>query len=176
MALIDYTYFQQGAVAVPNLADEVIADLNYYIQKYEPIYLAKVLGVAFRDAFLAGLEADPVEQKWKQLKEGATYQNGNQEWIGFTNDSKQSPIANYVYIKFARDNQTLFTGIGEVAPAAENATAKLARRRFADVWTEMAYWNVDLYNYLVKSSGMYPEFNAGMVDGLFYLPDNLMDV
>jgi hypothetical protein len=174
--LIDYTYFQNGLIAIPNLADEVIADLQFAVAKYEPLYLEKVLGRKLYREFMAGLEADPIEQKWLDLRDGAEYNDGESVWRGFQNEEKISPIANYVFVKFATEQQSVFTGIGEAKPSAENSTIITVRARIASVWSEMAVLNTELYGFLSERGEDYPAFTPWDFPPVMLEPDNLMDV
>lgn len=157
MSLIDYTYFQKGAIAIPNLKDENLANLNSYIDIYEDVYFNKMLGIELKNEFLTGLEAATPEQRWLDLRDGVEYvvDDKTYQWIGFINIAKLSPIANYVFCKLIQDEQTRNTGLGEVNPTTENGSVVFPYRRMGLVWSQMAEWNRSLFHFLNENEADY---------------------
>jgi hypothetical protein len=71
--LINAAYFI-GDLNIPNTGKTEVAELlDWYIQKYEPEFLQKVLGYQFYKNLLAGLQETTVAQKWVDLLEGKEY-------------------------------------------------------------------------------------------------------
>lgn len=168
MSLINDTYFQQGLIAIPNLRDENLANLNSYIDIYEPIYLNKLLGIKLKNEFLTGLEAETPEQRWLDLRDGVEYEVSDvvYKWQGFTNVIKKSPIANYVFCKQLQDSQTRSSGVGEVKPEVENGSVINPYYRIGSVWTEMAEWNRELYMFLKEKEADYLSWDANYYSSL----------
>lgn len=78
MALINASYFN-GEINIPNVDKQVgigypVLDLlNQFIEKYEPVFLKKVLGYAFYNDFMLGLQQSTVAQRWTDLLIGKEY-------------------------------------------------------------------------------------------------------
>lgn len=109
---------------------EVIASVNKFIAKYEKRYLILLLGDDLYNQFVSGLLVGPVDQKWTDLKNA----------IVDTVD-KVSPISNYVYFYFQRNEVTQTVGAGEATPDLMNGitASKLDKTRRA--WNEMVSLN-----------------------------------
>lgn len=165
MAFTDYTYYQKRLLAIPNLRDEVLDNLNDFIDIYEDEYLNKMLGIKLKNQFLAGLEETTIEDKWTNLLEGYEFEIGGiiYKWNGFQSSKKVSPIANYVFCHFVEQNQNLYTGIGTVIPNAENGNVITPQYRLSAVWSEMAKMNIELVNFLYEFEGSdYPDWDFNL--------------
>lgn len=62
--------------------------------------------------------------------------------------SKQSPIANYVYYWYIRNNHSQTAAMGEVKSKNENAAAHSPALKMTRAWNEMSEWVCDLTEYL----------------------------
>ncbi len=161
MSLIDSTYFKKRLLTIPNLKEDVLLNLNYYISKYEDKYLEKMLGLKLKNQFLEGLEAETIDDKWIRLRDGYEYDISNltYKWGGFVTSDKISPIANYVFCNFAVDNQSIYSGIGAVIANAENGKVIPPQYRVSSVWNDMVKMNKDLINFLYEFEGNdYPDW------------------
>ena len=124
----------------------VKSSINWFINKYEPELLNKVLGKKLATELTEGLEADPIEDKWIALR-----------------DIMKPIIANYVYTMYQRNNTTSTTGSGEVKSKAETADrisplSKIVRARneMVDLIRELS---CDMQNYPFNED--YPEYCPG---------------
>ena len=168
MPIIDYKYFGGGLLKIPVRDPDEREEIDRYIAIYEPEYLDKVLGKELAQAFLAGIETDPIEQRWIDLLQGS----GN--WPGFKDEDKyQSPIANYVYIKFFVEHQDLFLPTGNIKAKNENSIPANSRLRTAMIWNDMVNYNWLLHGF-VYSSGAYSEFAPE--NSSLFANDNIYDV
>lgn len=126
-------------VEQPNVAAEV----NLFIDKYEPEYLHKVLGLALFDAYTAGIIAeDPI---YIALRDGGTY-------ISYAElrryEGLKPGIINYVYYHYIRNHVTYTTGTGEKAiNNPVDSTHKQVR-----AWNDMVEHNRGLYWYALGNS------------------------
>ena len=151
---IDNTYFTGPLLLAQKAVPEVAATITAYVNQFEPEYLKKVLGYSFWKQFMAGLEDDPVAQKWIDLRDGSefTLPNGTlTKWNGFVAGSdavKLSPIANYVYWQFRMNTSTLTTGTGETVAQNENSLQISPGRKMCDTWNAMVVQNVTLWMFL----------------------------
>lgn len=98
MSFIDASYFV-GDLNIPNSGSSEIAErITWFIQKYEPIFLQKLLGYPLYKAFIAGLAVTPPatpDPRLINILYGCEYTdlNGNlQKWKGLI--ITDSPIYN----------------------------------------------------------------------------------
>ncbi|RZK45849.1 MAG: hypothetical protein EOO97_00405 [Pedobacter sp.] len=126
MQLIDGTYFI-GELNIPNLDKEhVRQSLEVFMTKYQKRFLTLLLGEDVYKAFKAGLEESQVSEEWVKLRDKLVDE-----------DTKQSPIANYVYWFFMYNNATQTTDNGEVIASAENSTVISPVTKMVRAWNEM---------------------------------------
>lgn len=159
--IIDYTYFNGQITIAQRSQPEVRADLDTLIERLEPRYLKLLLGLGFYNAFIAGIEPiSGAEQRWLDILNGIEYEKNGRyyQWIGFENDLKQSPIANYIYTKYVEKEVEQATGIGIVKPATENGSLASATPKIVRAWNEMVVWQRGLIRYLDENRSVYPEW------------------
>lgn len=162
--IIDQTYFVRR-LNVPQAGNtEGLADLNGYIEQYEPEFLSCVLGYDLAKAFNEGIDGSglPSEQRWIDLLEGAEFSQGGclYRWSGFkpVTGVKVSPIANYVFFKFVDEKITDFTLVGTVSSKTDNNRTASAIDRLVDTWNRMVDMNKILYRFLKVNKTAYPEW------------------
>ena len=169
--IIDRTYFV-GELNIPNVGTPAIGGLvDWFIQKYEPKFMVDILGYELNKAFQAGWVAYTVDQKWTDLIEGVEYTDlaGKlRYWQGFVTFlpsliGNQSPIANYVYYWFVRNNLSQTATMGEVKTANENATAHNPGLKMVRAWNEISRWVCDLVDYLNAAKVTYPEWESQQI-------------
>ena len=174
--LIDVSYFV-GEINIPNCSIDDITNgvenptndnLMRFIRKYEIEILRSALGMDLYRNFMnaLGQKSDgtgydnvtngrannSVDQKWKDLLNGAEYYGLDSrlhKWQGFIalQDDTSSPkslIANYVYYKYLKNAASLTTGIGEVISNADNSTNTSIMNKSVNAWNEMVEWLHDL--------------------------------
>jgi hypothetical protein len=176
MSLINDTFFVVNAF-VPQLGQLTVKEkLQLYIDRYEPKFLALLMGTAFAQAFVTGLAEPAPEQRWIDLRDGKTYtddQGNTFVWPGLANSiTKESAIALYVYYWFTRSNATFSTGSGEVAPEVENGTRANASAKQAQAWNEMLYLNFSFIHFMRVNKDVYPEWDGtgwGTADYEYFL-------
>lgn len=157
--LIDATYFTQQLV-IPN-ATNIAANLQRFIDEKEPEYLEWLLGYQLYN--LADTN-NWVDQRYKDIKDGKAFTDrfGQMtKWKGlvFTKGTaKKSPIANYVYYWWLRDNWSVTTGAGEKKQQAENAVNSDFGEKMFRAWNEMVEWGLNLREFLRLNLGVYPEY------------------
>lgn len=149
---IDTTYFV-GEILIPNLTgvNPVVSgnveEVTRFIKKYEKDYLLHVLGEDLYDAFIAGLEGNPVAEKWDTLKSKL-----------INTDIPASPIAGYVYYHVMRDRFTTTTALGEVENAAENSINALNSYKMASAYNDAVRQGKNIRSWLSENLSTYPEF------------------
>jgi hypothetical protein len=75
-----------------------------------------------------------------------------------TGTSKQSPIANYVYYWYIRNNHSQTAAMGEVKSQNENAVFHSPALKMTKAWNEMSEWVCELREYLDSKKTDYPEW------------------
>jgi L-rhamnose mutarotase len=124
--IIDISFFV-GEINVPNADKPGISEnLELFIKKYQKRFLVMLLGQDVWKDFMDGLAEDPVESKWTELK--AKFVD---------DDTKESPIANYVYYFYMRDGASSTTDVGETIAKTENSSVISPARKMVRAWNEM---------------------------------------
>ena len=175
MTLIDYTYFQKRLLAIPNLKDSVLEQLNDYIPILEDKYLEVMLGIKLKNQFLAGLEEGVIADKWLRLRDGYEYDISGitYKWGGFVRSDKVSPIANYIFCNLTANNQLANTGIGETKQKAENSVVLTPQYRISQVWNDMVEMNRSLYHFLTEFDSVdYPDWHFDYKTGKSFLTND----
>ena len=141
--MIDYTFFQDGllmvdgamALAAPSPTNQAIGGrIEWFIQRYEPEYLCKLLGEELYNDFLVnGKEALWVKFKRLLVDEA----------------SKVSPIANYVYFFMVRSNQSMATVNGMKKDGESNLVSP--NEKMVCAWNDMVAMNRKMYVWLCKN-------------------------
>lgn len=141
--IIDYTFFQDGllkvdgamALAAPSPTNEALSGyIEFFIERYEPEYLGKLLGEELYNDFLANSkgESSTHADKWERFK-------------SIIVDGRFSPIANYVYFFMIRSSQSTATFNG-VRIDGENLVSP--RHKMIDAWNDMVNHNIKIYSWL----------------------------
>lgn len=94
MSLIDESYFT-GYLTIPQLGQAaVVENLNVFITREEPILLQAALGYELWQDFVTGLNTNPIDQKWLNLRDG----------VDFTPDGLWPPFQwRNMWMSFSRD-------------------------------------------------------------------------
>lgn len=159
MSLIDATYFRGELSIGSKSSPAVLESLQFFIAKYEPDCLDRLLGLGFAEAFRTGIQEDPIQQRWIDLRDGViyTWKDRQRKWVGFTNEGKASILANYVYYYYQRNLVSQSVGVGEVTTKAENARRISPAVKMVRAWNEMGQWIHELQDYLQAHVDDYPE-------------------
>ena len=137
--IIDQTYFvlELNIAQLSNLAVE--ENLDLFIARYERKFLNEVLGVELRTLVNEFVEGTNTDERIERLVDGYSFTDHGQtvEWLGFRNEEKISPIANYIFFHFAENDRTGQTGIGERKSKGENSESASVDWRIVNAWNEM---------------------------------------
>ena len=149
MSLIDSTYFirEIHIAGLSNTVDSTNSLLSGFITKYEARYLKELMGETMYNEFIAGLKEDPISDKWINLKNKIVFA-----------DTKESPIANYVYFFYQKNLTTTTSGIGETRNSSENSDRASAYKKMVDSWNEMVKWNYDVVKFINDNIADYPDY------------------
>lgn len=140
-----------------------------FIDKYEPMFLKKLLGLTLYDEFIAGLAVTPPEDI-------------DPKWIALLDTMDLKPmLVNYVYFWYMENANTLTAGISEVKPKAQNATPVNNWDKRVRAWNEMAAMTrifdlsqVDYPDYVRPYWGRYSFWYHGCeIDEIYYYKNTL---
>lgn len=165
--LIDRTYFV-GELNIPNTSNAAVGSLvDLFIGKYEKQWLDEVLGYSLSKAFKTGW-AEPVpDSKWFDLVDGVEYTDTygkTKYWRGLVSavsgnvSFDLSPIANFVYYWYMRNNHTQTASTGETKGKHENADTASMAVKLTRAWNEMSAWVCELVDYLNAREDDYTEW------------------
>lgn len=105
-----------------------------FIDKYEPIFLKKLLGSALANEFVAGLVPVPVEP----ATDPVTFEPTDPKWLFLRDDTDLKPmLVDYVYYWYIRDQVTFTAGTGEVKAKNENSVRVSSVDKQVKAWNEM---------------------------------------
>ena len=196
MSIIDSTYFEKGILYIPNNKDvsaapvgapSIKSELEFCIEKNEPNLLMNSLGVTnYRLLETAMLDLPNADQKWKDLVDGADYTINSKwyRWDGLRGFNKESLIACYVFCKYLRNDESIYTTVGVIKNTAKNAVNFNPTKKYlvADASFIKQYQSLDessvkrsLYQYLTDmnelDSTSFPDFEFK-----FYTPANFLGI
>ncbi|PHJ53862.1 hypothetical protein VF04_35035 [Nostoc linckia z7] len=161
MALITPDYFVRDILIENADKGSIIASLTDSINVYEPEYLDGVMGVSFAQLFLANIS----DSRFQDLLNGKVYEyNGESyRWQGLVNGTtKTSPIADYVFYQYVKNNAQTISGVGAVTSNAENSTRVSPVDKMVLAWRKMVKVNQDMYYFLERNKDTYPEFDTNI--------------
>lgn len=180
MALIDSTYFD-GELMLPGISSLAVqAAITMAINSYEPELLEKVMGRVLYAAFVAGIAAGSVDNRWLWIRDGHTYTYAGKTfiWKGLINSAKQSPIAAYVYYQYRSVNATQSTTSAETVNKQENADVIAPTVKLVRAWNKMVTSNhelVHMLRFLKDTDGItptYPEWDVRVNRSVFCKQNN----
>lgn len=161
--LIDTSFFYGKLLIAQSTEPSVALSITKAIDIFEPEFMLKLLGYELYKVFKAELTPS-ISDRMKGLRDGAEYQNRYgilDRWKGlkFTDGSgNRSPIANFVYYWYTRNNATKTTGTGEKNVGSKNSTNSDSVNKQCSAWNEMATWCNELWEFLYVNQDIYPEY------------------
>jgi hypothetical protein len=149
--LIDKTYFLTGLTGIPNSnatgAGACIgANIQAYIDIYEPEFLKKLLGDDLYDAYVLAPDEDRFVALIAQLRNATT---------------KISPIANYVYFILQQHSQIVPTDGGDKQTNQSGMSSASNMSRMCAVWNHMIELNEIFSEWMDENYTDYPEYSGG---------------
>lgn len=115
---------------IPNV--ETNNSFQTYVNEHEADVLKSLMGIVFYTAFVEGLAEPSPEQRWLDLRDGATYElkGRTYEWPGM-----KKMLKPFIYKSWLSDTWDNDTGIGVVQSKAENAQKVSPSKR---IWNAYA--------------------------------------
>jgi len=115
MAVLDRTYFTREPFLIP--IDNI--NVQNYIDFYEQDFLSQILGYELYRNLVIGLNSDPIDQKWVNLKNGCEFLDDTGKLAYFSGIAKIETA--YIYAMILRNERTYITSSGIKRGLTENA-------------------------------------------------------
>ncbi len=134
----------------PSVA-QVVTNL---ITKWEPRFLAMVMGLTLSKEFIAGIGAGTPDPKWIAIRDGAEYEDPFTEKLVKYYGIKHS-IASYIYWQYQGQNATQTVGQGESLPGSENSGRVSPGSKMWLAWASIKEDCQNLFNFLYVNDTNY---------------------
>lgn len=151
--LIDLTYFIREINIGQRSQLEVQENLSYFVERYEREFLELTLGYDMANEVISASEdLENATDAMKQLI------SGDGLWLGLINDSKISPIANYVYWHYTESEVLQAVGTGVVVPQNENSRIANPTLKLVRAWNDMIVMCSKMHKYIIANKSEYPDY------------------
>lgn len=118
----------ENKIAQVGALPAVQQSVQWFIDKYEPLFLSALWGDALYNEYVAGIAVLP---------------DPDQKWIDLQNNPKlKQMIVNYVYFWYMRNLTTNSVGSGEVKPENDNSRPTNSKDKQTKAWNDMQYLSV----------------------------------
>lgn len=140
--------------------------IQSFIDKYEPIFLKKLLGLKLYNDLVAGLAVEPVDPKWTFI----------------VDDTELKPmLVDYVYYWYMGNDKTVTVGSGQAKSKLENAHLASNEDKRVRAWNEMVGYarlftlsTVDYPDYVKPRWHKYHcWFHGCPIDEIYYFKNTL---
>lgn len=121
--------------------------LEWYIEKYEPEYLKKLLGEHLYFAFITEIVKEEHDPKWDVLL-NMIYRKKDKYSF--------SPAANYVYFNLGRSSKSQITGKGEKLSNVFDSLNVDNVDKLTGIWNDMCDMSDEIQNFICRSDLYYP--------------------
>lgn len=153
--IIDTSYFDRGELLIEGISEgtttlgqAMAGEVGRYIERYETEYIIATLGydlaVSF-NKYVADIQQNPDTQEPVKGFEGL-----RSMLTAYAATPNTSPVANYVFFHYVRQNQVRATSLGVTQANSDNrvvsATGMLCR-----VWNEMVSMNRVVADYVLAN-------------------------
>ena len=125
--------FETPPYNLPNLNDNT--SFEDFVEEQEEEILRQLLGDSLYEAFIEGLEEDPIPQRWIDLRDGKsyTYNDKTYKWKGI-----KKMLKPFIYSQWVRHDTDTATGVGIVVGNAENSQVINSSHRIAFSWNHFS--------------------------------------
>lgn len=150
--IIDYTYFID-ALLIPNadatgyVGGAMQNQVQRYIARYELDFCKELLGDDLGSEFYTAITGTNPATKWTNLRNKLR-----------DSTNKISPIANYVWYYWYRDQVRQRTGLGDGMSQGQNITIDVNRNRVVDNWNEMVRLDTVFSDWMQDNIATYPTY------------------
>jgi uncharacterized protein involved in tolerance to divalent cations len=117
------------------------AAVDVLINKYEPMFMRMCIGEPLYSELLAGLAANPIEEKWSDLKNRLLL-----------------PCTSYIYCYYMQLQSSKTTGQGLVDPELDSGRTVNPESKIIRAWNDMVSHVEEVQRFLKSSMATYPSF------------------
>ena len=143
--LLNTSYFE-GEITIGQASEFAVShELQWYIDKYEPIFFHAAIGEILYQELAESMQAETPDEKWTLL-----------------NDQITKYAAKFVWCKYVEDGNTVHAGIGVVQINSESATNKSAQPKFVRVWNEIVDNIPKVADWIINHGDVYETFDPDM--------------
>jgi len=130
MSIVQVSDFK-GEINIANTSDMFVAqNVQWFIDKYEPIYFTQLLGADLYLLLKNGLLEDPILTKWTELV------------------ANIKGAANFIYCKYIKNEFSQTVGTGEVKTKGANSYPYNPNVKIARAWNEMLDYSLESIKYI----------------------------
>lgn len=154
-----------GEISIPNISGTTIIDqanlknLQISIAIYEPLFLKDLLGEDLYTAYAAGIAEVTPDAKWTTLNNKIYYTDAALTALS----TGISPVANYIYFQFHRNNASVTLQNSEVKPGHQNFTVTSPAQKMVSAWNNMVRLCDEIQEFIEDNITDYPEFETSDV-------------
>ena len=136
------------------------AKINAYIDKYERVYLIKLLGVDLFNLFVADLVNNvPQSQKYLKLYNSFEYDNANCDIV--ISEGMVEMVKGLIYFQYLKDQTNQIAVSGNVRPLGENSeNVSTLNSMIYTRYNEAIKTYKAIQRYICDYSGEYTEYNG----------------
>lgn len=128
--------------------------LTRFIAKYEPKFLAMLMGADFATLFVNGLNPPQIDPP----TDPPTYEPIEQRWLDLDTPELETAIANYIYYYWMRNDESQSLGVGNAKTKNTNAELYSAKDKVSRAWHEMNCNAWKTVKFLKDNPDTYPEY------------------
>jgi hypothetical protein len=156
--LVDNTDFSSGKYKI---AQGSFSDLTSYIDKYESIYLRRLLGVELYNLFENDVDSNtkqPVTQKFIDIFDPISEDDDSEIRIS---EGMKEMLKGFIYFEYVRSQKFKNTVSGTVVNQPENAKdAQFSNTHIYNIYNEAVLSADTIQWYINENSSVYPEYNG----------------
>lgn len=142
--------------------------IDSYIDRYEKIYLTKLLGVELYNLFIADLDVNNVPQttKYETIYNALSVDVYNEVLFSY---GMKDLILGVVYYNYTKDNVVKQTPIGSVKSKAENSEVMFNNQWLTNRYNESLESFKAIQHYILQNENDYPTFNGQVIKYEYFL-------
>ena len=146
-------------------------DLQWYIDKYEPVFFRALCGIDLYQQMLFGMTPEPEETdeppETEEESGGESEPVEPNEWDRLA-EVVLPYLTMFVWYKYNIDNHTHPAGLGEVSQRFESAEKKSNQVKMVRVWNELIDHFVGLAQWIVDREEEYPDFDPDVQLAIYH--------
>ena len=142
--------------------------IDSYIERYEKLYLSKLLGVELYSLFMSDLDVnnEPQTAIYETIYNALSVDVDNEVLFSY---GMKDLILGIVYYEYTKDNVIKQTPIGSVKPTAENSEVTMNNQWLTNRYNESIESFKAIQHYILQNKDDYPTFNGQVIKYEYFL-------